>query len=186
LQWSALLWIGLLLIVRRPNLWPKVTFFLAPLAVVWCAAGLFALIRLLRSPRWVAMLERGLVWLALIGVGVAALVTLPSIPTRWQAQGDAEQAVLYLQPLIQPNDVLIVSPPDDAPMWYYSMRHQLPRFFFRPDVENHARLFVVTTAGWDQTVTSVLKERGPEINPPDPAAAQFIQQFGKLSLYLVP
>jgi hypothetical protein len=141
---------------------------------------------LLRSPRAVTTLERGLVWLVILGVVATAAFTLPAIPARWQAQGDAEQAVLYLQPLIQPNDVLIVSPPDDAPMWYYSMWHQTPRDFFRPDVETHARLFVVTTAGWNQTVASVLKERGPEINPPDPATAQLLTRFGQLTIYLIP
>jgi hypothetical protein len=124
--------------------------------------------------------------------GVAVLITaagairaLPGIPPRWAVKGAVENTVLFIKDQLDPQDLIIVDAPYDASIWYYSRLYGLTdsRFDRRLPFDH---LFVIVSHTDNQTVPSVLQDRGPEAASVDPGAARLIMNFQNLDTYLLP
>ena len=184
LQLAALVWIVVLLVVQRPNAWSKVWVFLQPLMLIWAAAGIFGLLQKVRLK-----FARGLP-LAMIVFGLALLAgawqaarLIPQLPGLWAVRGDEEKAVLFVQDQLQENDLIVVAPPDDAPVWYYSELHDIPDARF--DYRNSAcrRVLVLVDPVEGQTPASVVAERGPDQVILDVESAHLLETFGKIQVF---
>jgi hypothetical protein len=187
LQLAAFLWIIVLLILQRPNAWTKVWVFLQPLILIWAAAGIFGLLQKIRLK-----FVRGLS-LAVIVFGLALLAGIwqaawlvPQLPGLWAIRGDEENAVLFVQRQLQESDLIVVAPPDDAPVWYYSELHGIPdvRFDLRNSAFERALVLVDPVEG--QTPASVIAERGPDQAVLDVESAHLLEAFGKMQVFEVP
>ncbi len=186
LHLAALLWIVVLLIVQRPNAWSKVWVFLQPLMLIWAAAGTLGLLRKIRLN-----FGRG-VPLAAVVFGLALLAGLwratrlaPELPELWAARGDEERAVLFVQSQLQAGDLIVVSPPDDAPVWYYSELHGIPDVHF--DVETaFERALVLVDPVEGQTPASVVVERGPDPALLSVESCSLLETFGKIQVFDCP
>lgn len=163
LQVSSLVWIILLLIVQRPNAWGKIwTYLYAPL-MIWASAGLLALLKDLsvwrwKAPTFQAVIALGALVLALLNGGLYALLVAPNVTEV----KEVERSVTYLKEHIKEGEIIVISPPNDAAFWYYAKRQQLPEntYFSYKDFE-YTRGYVLVSPNYDQTIESVLKERGP-------------------------
>jgi len=187
LQLAALLWIVILLLVQRPNAWSKVWVFLQPLMLIWAAAGIFGLLQKVRLKP-----ARGLP-LAAIAFGAALLAGIwhaawlaPQLPELWAEQGDEERAVLFIQDQMQPADLIVVGPPDDAPVWYYSELHGIPDANLDRKNTTFEQALVLVDPAEGQTPASVVAERGPELAALDTTSARLLETFGKLQVFEVP
>lgn len=178
LQAAAAVWILVLLLVQRPNAWSKVWVFLQPLMILWAAAGIFGLLGLVKV--------KNIRLSALAVLLLAAAVTWHSarlareLPGLWAARGDEENAVLFVQTRLAGRDKLVVSPPDDAPVWYYAERHGLHDSVFQRD-SAFDRLFVLVNPDEGQTPASVIAGRGPQLE--ESPACSLLETIGKLQVF---
>ncbi len=186
LQLAALLWIVVLLIVQRPNAWSKVWVFLQPLVLIWAAAGTLGLLRNIRLN-----FGRGVPLVAVV-FGLALLAGLwraarlvPELPELWAARGDEERAVLFVQSQLQAGDLIVVAPPDDAPVWYYSELHGIADVHFDFEAA-FARALVMVDPAEGQTPASVIQERGPDPGDLDLDACELLDVFGKVQVFDCP
>jgi hypothetical protein len=187
LQLAALLWIIVLLILQRPNAWSKVWVFLQPIILIWAAAGIFGLLqkaRLKFARRLsLAAVVFGLALLA--GIWQAARL-VPQLPGLWAIRGDEENAVLFVQRQLQEGDLIVVAPPEDAPVWYYSELHGIPDVRFDPRNSAFERALVLVDPVEGQTPASVVAERGPDQTVLDVESARLLETFGKIKVFEVP
>jgi len=186
LQIAAFVWIAALMLVQRPIGVTKIWVFLQAPFLIWCAAGWMGLLKDLR----LGFVRN--VSVAAIMTGVAVLITaagairaLPGIPPRWAVKGAVENTVLFIKDQLDPQDLIIVDAPYDASIWYYSRLYGLTdsRFDRRLPFDH---LFVIVSHTDNQTVPSVLQDRGPEAASVDPGAARLIMNFQNLDTYLLP
>jgi hypothetical protein len=183
LQLAALLWIVALIIIQRPNAWAKVWLFLLPLMLLWAAAGTVGLLGRVRLK-----FLRGLP-LAVIVIGLALLAGIqhaawlaPQFPELWAARGVEEKAVLFVQGKLQDSDLIIVAPPDDAPVWYYSELHGILNTHFDPHIAFDRALVLVDQVE-GQTPASVIAERGPNPALVDVESCLLLETFDKIQVF---
>ena len=187
LQVAALLWLIILVVLRRPQLDTKLWASCQAPLMIWCAAGIVGPLRAwnLGSARKLPASALAVGITALLA-GISAVRLLPTIPQRWNVKGSAEYTVLFIKDRIEPDDLIIVKSPYDAPIWYYSAQYGIGddhRFDGRRPFE---QLYVVVDHGAGQTLESVLQVRGPDLELIDVGAARFLANYQNLDIYVVP
>ncbi len=186
LHLALLIWIAVLILVQRPARLTKIWVFLQAPFMIWCAAGWMGLLKNLRLAFArnipVAAIVTGA---AVLITAIVAIQVVPGIPQRWEVKSAAENTVLQIEGLLEPRDLIIVDGPYDAPIWYYARLHGLSngRFDQRLPFD---RLFVVVSLTNNQTVSSVLQNRGPERSLVEPGSARLLFNFQNLDTYILP
>jgi hypothetical protein len=110
---------------------------------------------------------------------------LPQLPTLWKGRAKQEAAELFIQSQLQPDDMIVVSSPDDAPIWYYSDLHGIPETHFNKNM-NFNRAVVLVDTQWDQTLQGVLGDRGPNPGQLNIASAHLLGNIGTIQVFEVP
>ena len=187
LQLAALLWIIVLLVLQRPDAWSKVWVFLQPLILIWAAAGIFGLLQQLRLKFARRLPVVAVVFgLALLGGIWQAARLVPQLPELWAIRGDEENTVLFVQSQLRADDLIVVGPPDDAPVWYYSQLHGISDACFDWENLTFERALVLADSVEGQTPASVIAERGPDQVLLNVESARLLDTFGKMLVYEVP
>ncbi len=189
-QLAAVAWLAPVLLIQRPNPWPKIWLALLPVVLIWCSAGWMAPWLAFRRgrPRLGDRLAAVAAWAA--GLSVAIVVAagtfycLTAGPLAAQT-GSVEQSVQYLQSHLVTGDVVVVSPPDDAVTWYYWRYYKLPEIYLQPKNQRFQRAYVLINLPFEQTVEQVIRERGPDIGFVRLETARLVQSFGADDLYEV-
>jgi Dolichyl-phosphate-mannose-protein mannosyltransferase len=177
LQLAAALWILILLLLQRPNAWTKVWVFLQPLMLLWAAAGIFGLLGLVKI-RGIRLSALAVVLLLAMEIWHSDRL-IPQLPNLWAIHGNEENAVLFVKNQLQSDDKLVVSPPDDASVWYYAELHGIYDSVYQHD-SAFDRLFVLVNPDEGQTPDMVLTERGPGVAAV--AGCSFLEVFGKIEV----
>lgn len=182
---AALLWISALVLVQRPQEQTKVWFYLLAPVAIWASAGIMGPLRDLRLkwPRPVPI-AAVLVGMAVILPLVQAIQMVPTLPKQWAAKGPVENTVLWVRDRLQPGDLIIIDAPEDAQFWYYSHLYGLDYSRFNQRLP-FQRLFVIVYRDGQQTVDSVLHDRGPDPTLVNEASSHIILNYGPLDTYLV-
>jgi uncharacterized membrane protein len=186
LQFAAFLWIVVLILFLRPGTMPRVWVFLEVPFVIWSASGIVGFLKdmNLKSARNVSVTAI-VINLAMLGILTQVILLTPTIPDQWMDKGPEEKTILALKDQLTPSDLIIIDPPQDAPVWYYSKLYGLSdRYYFKS--KTFDRLFVIVSSTDGQSLQSVLQSRGPDPNLFDLAAANLIMNYGYLDTYLVP
>jgi len=89
---------------------------------------------------------------------------------------------LFLKEDIRDADFILVTSPDDAPVWYYSRLYGIADAHF-DNTRPFDRAFIIVNPAEQQTPDSVFRDRGPSPPPIDLEKARLIQTFGRLELY---
>ncbi|MFZ0533729.1 MAG: glycosyltransferase family 39 protein [Anaerolineales bacterium] len=186
LQIAAFLWIALLILFRRPEGVTKIWAFLQAPFVIWSASGIMLFIKDLRI-KFAKNLS-----VASIVVSVILLITLVdvtklslTIHDRWNQKGPEEKTVLAIKDQLNTNDLIIIDPPYDAGIWYYSKIYGLSGNNFNKYLPFN-QLFVIVSPSMGQTLQSVLQSRGPDPHLTDLEAAHLTINYGYLDTYIVP
>ncbi len=131
LQLSFILWLVPLWLIQRPNLWPRALIFLWPFLLIWGAAGIVQIISVLASrlaPRHQSLI------LSCALLLLTAVSAFPQISRTAEIAAEVsqhEQAVLEVARDPAIDEVLFaVAPVDDAALWYYADRYDLPKSLF--------------------------------------------------------
>jgi hypothetical protein len=182
-QLAVVVWLAPELLLQRPNPWPKIWLALFPVVLIWCAAGWIAPWLVFRPgvsrlANWAAGLSIAVV------LAAGAVYCLTAGPVAAQT-GPVEQSVLYLRSHLTTGDVVVVSPPDDAPTWYYWRYYRLPEIYLQTKNQRFQRAYVLINHPFDQTVEQVIRERGPDIGFVRLDTARLVQSFGADDLYEV-
>ena len=186
LQAAAGIWILTLLVVQRYNAWEKVWVFLLPLMLMWAAAGLMGLLQKVHLPAaYPVSLAETLGILLVLGGAWSTIRLAPKLPAILSERGEVENTLLYLQNNMQENDLVVVDWPDDASYWFYSLEHGINSLHFDKRIP-FTRAWIAVNPPDDQTIASVMADRGPDYPLLDLEAAQLVQEFGTHQLYLVP
>jgi 4-amino-4-deoxy-L-arabinose transferase-like glycosyltransferase len=189
-QLAAIFWIVVSLLIQRPQVYSKVWTFLLPLFLMWCAAGLVALLRLVHLPDrfhfQAADIAAGCVVAAL-----CVLVLTQSLTVRLNLRldhSDARSTMVHLKQVLQPGDVIVVSGPNDAPLQYYAMVNQVPESYFylaKQNSRSYQRVFVVVAKKYHQSMESVLKNRDLNAETLDIASKGTESDFGIYTVYRI-
>ena len=184
LQVATVVWIGLILVLQRPDAWSRIWFSLAALFMIWASAGLAGLIKDIRLGRLGNISAATLViTVALVGVFVAGARSLASLPHHWASRGREEQAVLFLKDKLGEGDIIIAPSPEDAPIWYYSKLYGIPdRYFARSKSFAHAYILTVPVLG--QYRKSVIDGYGLT-DVVDMETLKLVQGYSGLNIYEV-
>ena len=187
LQVAALLWFTALLLIERPNAEPRFWSFLMPLILIWASAGTFGLLQKVRLKFAPGISLAAPVFGLLLVYGFwHASWLVPQLPALWAERGKQENAVLFIQNHLHQDDLIVVSSPDDAPVWYYSDLHGIPGAFFNTDTATYKRALVLVDIQWHQTLPWVLEDRGPDQGQLNIESAHLLGTIGSIQVFEVP
>ena len=187
LHLAALLWFTALILIKRPNVEARFWSFMMPLVLLWAAAGTFGLLQKVRLEFSLGIPLAAPVFGVLLVFGFwHASWILPQLPTLWAGRAKQEEAELFIQSQLQEDDMIVVSSPDDAPIWYYSDLHGLPLAYFNNKNANFKRAVVLVDRQWDQTLQWVLDDRGPSPGQLNTASAHLLRNIGTIQVFEIP
>ncbi len=187
LQVAALLWFTTLLLILRPNAEPRFWSFLMPLILIWASAGTFGLLQKVRLKFALGISLAAPVFGLLLVYGFwHASWLMPQLPILWADRGKQENAVLLIESHLQPDDLIVVASPDDAPVWYYSDLHGIPGAFFNTDNPTYKRALVLVDTQWHQTLSMVLAKRGPDQGQLNTESARLLGTIGSIQVFEIP
>jgi len=184
LQVVAVLWLGALAFIRRPDPWERLFVFLVPLLLMWVSAGLMGALGLLQDKLgsnypWARVGIAIPVALSLIYVGTM----LPSLPRDWASEtGPPETLVRWLQKELRANDLIVVAYPNDAPVRYYARLYGINNSDFDTS-QPFERLFVIVRLSTKQTPSAVLSQSGLDQSVCDSSPEPFTS-FGYLDVFV--
>jgi hypothetical protein len=173
-------------LIQRPNAWAKIWQFFLPLVLIWASAGLTATLDLIES----RVKSRPPISAGVIGMLTAGLLILAGYnawhdhPGFKPVLGSVEQSTIYFNSHLQQNDIVVVAPTDDAPLWYYFYKYDLSQEYFRRDVP-FKRAYVLVNSDQDQSIENVLKQRGPDAGFLDRSTTYLVDSWGTLDLYSI-
>lgn len=169
--WGFALWLVPLVLIQRPNLWPRTQIYLFPFLYVWGCAGWVRLGRVF-ADRLSERIRSGCGRSVVIGLsGLAVLFAAAAIQRTIRVAAlisPHEAAVrLVLETEAEPDAVYFaVAPEDDAAIWYYADRwgFEKKRLFDRNRPYRTAYVYVnAENAGYEEprTVEEVVERYGP-------------------------
>jgi hypothetical protein len=187
LQLAALLWFTTLLLIKRPNAEPRFWVFLMPLVLLWASAGIFGILQKARLKFALGIPMAAPIFGMLLVYGFwQASWLVPQMPALWSVRGKQEKAVLFVQNHLQQDDMIVVSSPDDAAVWYYSELHGIPGAYFNSESSTYKRVLALVDTQWQQTLSWVLEDRGPDQAQLNSANAHLLGTIGTIQVYEVP
>jgi hypothetical protein len=182
LQVAAVLWVGLILIVQRPNAWSRIWFSLAALFMIWASAGLVGLIKDLHLRRLGNVSAATIAILVVFaGTFLAGVRQLATFPQTWTDKSREELAVLFLKDNIQGKDIIVAPTPQDVPLWYYSRLYGVPERYFRRTTEFN-RVFIVTVPVLGQYLDAVIMDY-ELMDVVDLASVKLLKEINGINIY---
>ena len=183
-QLTSLVWLVLVLLIQRPDPNARLWTFLIPFWLVWSAAGLVEGLRLLCvTARW----RSGLLVLALVGLTIFSYQrTLRYFPSLAPGPGNVEATALYLQPLLEPADGVIITSDDGPALWYYLRLYGTDDRYYVQQLDERTleRVYILVDESVGQTLQSAAEDRRLEGVTFDFAGAQRLTRIGSTSIYL--
>ncbi len=130
LQLALLIWLPPVILYQRPNLWPRTQTYLLVLLILWGAAGTVLILETIfhhLSEKYQKTLM-----LCMVGIFIlaAAVPQFKTALTDYGKTGSHETAVLTMMQAGLDDALIVVAPEDDAPVWYYPDRYDLPKSLF--------------------------------------------------------
>jgi len=176
-------WIGLLLVWQRIAPWPRIWLFLLPIFLIWSAAGIMYLYESAKS--WRVGGGNIAMFLILVLVVAWSIASMQRLYIGYSSgPGVLEQITYFLEDYLQPEDVVVVSPPDDAALWYYFDYQDIPDdYFFRGENVPSQDAVVVVNKAENQTLLEVLHRRDFPVTLFDLDTASVIKEQGRIVLY---
>ncbi len=180
LSLTMLLWVGLYVVLRRPDAFDRFwSWMLAPM-LVWAAAGLIETASKLRGG--LIRGEQILGIASLIIMLIAAGATLPSISTRWSKVSNAQAASEALATALRPGDLVLVGYPNNTPVWYYLLRAGVAESYWQPHGFSQAYLLLAANQP-KQTLASLISDAKMDPADFDLSNAKQIGRFGQILIY---
>ncbi|MDO9084984.1 MAG: glycosyltransferase family 39 protein [Anaerolineaceae bacterium] len=187
ISFLSLFIISLMLIIQRPNVFNRTWQFFYPLASIWVSAGWIALVdAILRFTKVksskVHVIITGLFALLFFINGLTYLQD--QIPTSVEGYGTIERASVYIMDQFTPEDIVIITATDDAPMWYYFEKYGFGQDYFSKE-KPFKNAFIAVSRSDNQTVEQVILERGPKLEFFDMTTKEKITTINTIDIYKI-
>jgi hypothetical protein len=182
---AAVVWVVGFVLLQRINPWARFFTFLLPLLLMWGFAGWAGLLGFVtrRLPENMRLSAAPLVAASVLVMILLTGARLWSDPlTRFSVHGDVESVSLFLESEIQANDLVVVTTPHDAVLWYYSRLHGVNMDHYKRELP-FFRMFILVDPVFNQTIESVMANRGPDPHFYDLASARMVYQSGSIQVY---
>jgi len=182
-QLAFLIWIVIMLIVRRPDMLPRFWLFLTGPILVWSAAGIVASLK--RIPLNIGKdVKPAQVFIAIFFAFVLSqsLLMLPTLSDRWAEKDDMEKATLYLKDYIHQGDLVAASTARSPAMRFYFNYYDLPRGIIR-ESGKFQRAFIIVDNEKGETLRSNAPKLGFDIPAIDMDTTKILVQFEYLTIY---
>jgi hypothetical protein len=160
MQFAFAVWITVVLLARRPDMFPRLWLFLAAPLLVWSAAGLVEPLR--RIPwrigkAWnVAQLPLSIIFAI---VAAQSLMTVPSLPAQWSKKDALEQITIDLKDYIHQDDLVTASMANLPALRYYFNHYDIPRGTIRQSGKFQRAIIIVDQEN-DETLASISPKAG--------------------------
>ncbi len=165
LQAAFIVWLPPVILYQRPNLWPRTQIYLWVFVILWGSAGMIA------TAEWILNRTRSRLRSGLISFFIITAVVVAAIPQGIRAVQVSKEISIHeiaIQEILtdDPEEVLVaVAPEDDAALWYYADRYNLPKTIFDKN-RPFATVYVFANPqneGFEEprTVDDVLNRYGP-------------------------
>ena len=190
MQIAFILSMTILILIQRPYLIERSTFWMIPFFVIWASAGCLFFINWVVSfiPKLNAKIH--MVINSSIIIGIAFLGCLYPIRVdpsheKWSVP-DAKSVTLALKKIISDQDIVVVSESLNAPYWYYFDYYKIPPNTIR-DIRNRPfkRAFIIVAPS-KQNVNDVVEKYGPDLSFLDVNGTIKILSVGGIDLYEIP
>jgi hypothetical protein len=186
LQVVVFLALGGLLAVQRPEPLTRMWSWLAPLFFMTSIAGLMGGMLLLFEKRERALrtIPTALLAAGMMSSGWALVDQFDSLlnPPGY----DVPLVTAYIQPILTPDDVVVVTPHIDALYWYTFDQAGMPETAIRGIKQRpFRRALVVVYPGGRETLENVLEWVGPDAGFLDMDTVVLLQRFPEAELYVV-
>jgi hypothetical protein len=184
---GMLIFLAVYTALEKPNLWPRVTYYLIPLLMLALAFGLSGLWQMLSA----RLTKRAALpaWLILPGVALAAALILIHAPNYSPIgphnPGETETLAQAISTRWQADTIILIDYPEDMPFMVYMERFGLPASAVRWE-QPFRGAYVIINKPEKQSIISVIDTRGPELAFFDIAAATLLEDLPNSSLYYVP
>ncbi|MBI9050477.1 MAG: glycosyltransferase family 39 protein [Anaerolineaceae bacterium] len=173
-------------IVQKPNLWPRVTYYLVPFLILGLAYGLTTLYQWITRGRTMIHTKKWVLPSVIVILAVISLFNTPNYnPIGKRILGDTEQQAEWLAQHWQEDQLILIDYPEDMAFSVYMERIGLPPTAIRWE-QPFRGAYVIINKPEKQTVAGVIKENGPEITFFDLSAAELIIDYPNSVLYYVP
>ena len=176
---ALLLWMGLLIPIQKPNLWPRTLLFIHPFLLLFASSGIYRLKRIPKMNFPVTVLTSFMILLA----GISQFQFDRTIGPDEKAV----QMILAEEGNNSQNIYLVTAPQDDAPLWVYADIYNFPRKIFdRNTAFNTVYAFVNPKNDTDlgaKTLDDLLERFGPGNNFIDMNSAQILMDDPNGVLY---
>ena len=183
---SFLLFLVLYCVLEKPNLWPRVIFYLTPFLMLALAFGLDALSAFLL--RMVKCKHPAPAWLLPAGITVLTLLILLQTPNysplKNRLHGETEQMAQRLVESWQEGSLILIDYPEDMPFYVYMERLGLPPTAVRWE-KPFIGAYIIVNDRENQTLESVIQNRGPELAFFDLSSAALLETLPHSSIYYV-
>ena len=156
---AAVIWIGAVILVRRPDPWARLWHFLLPFFLLLASAGIIGLLRMFDDRlRW----QVSFASITLVGSLILAIVyglsTTPHFAQEWATTTSAERATLFMKPRLQENDLVIAGRPHRSVLEYYFRLYGVPASHWEK-TDKTDRVWVVVYPRKGQTLERFLSMR---------------------------
>jgi hypothetical protein len=198
-QVVVLAWVALLVLARRPEAFDRFWSWLIAPCLLWAAAGwvegVKKIVEILMQPGRLAAESRGLQnffelsgkylvpVFVVVFLLVQVIVTVPTIPVRWQKVGNQQAAAEYLLGVLRPGEVVLVGYPNNAPVWYYLKQGGATETTWAAREGADGYYLLLATNQKDQTLAGILKSCRLDPVHFDLEHAKLAGRFGKIEIY---
>lgn len=170
-----------IILIQRPNAWPRVwSFAIGPL-LVWASAGIVEPLSRFRIKAW------SLHW-AMVGIAFAALLWggvqhIPDLSLHSQEMSNIEATADYLAAELQQDDLILIDGSHAPLLEYYLLRNGKSQKFFQREISFQRAIFVVVTKG-RETLES-MQNKFVEKYKLDINTFQLLRSYGNYKIYEV-
>jgi len=186
LQAAVFVSLGVILAVQRPEPFTRMWSWLAPLFFLTSIAGLAGGLMLLfeKRERMLRVIPTVMLTAGILVSGWALMDQL--IPLTQPPGYDAPQVTAYIESVLSPDDVVVVTPHFDALYWYTFDQEGVPETAIRGIKQrSFRRALVVVYPGGRETLENVLEWVGPDAAFLNMDTVTLLQRFPEAELYAV-
>ncbi len=181
---AALIYLGAVLPIQRPNIISKVFLFSLPFVSMWVAAGWIGLISILARKRTIGVTVSSMLVVAVLIFG-AFHEAQPNVPyLRDGVTGQEEQVIIWLKDQIRPGDIVLADFPEDGQLRFYAMVHGLSmRQFRKYEQMEYRRAILLVDPARGQSIQSLIDHHANLLIPVDGSSLREIGIVFEFHIY---
>jgi 4-amino-4-deoxy-L-arabinose transferase-like glycosyltransferase len=169
-------------IVQKPNLWPRVTYYLVSFLMLALAFGFSAIWQWLRLP----LKNQPFIFGGILVLAVISLIHSPNYsPLKNHIVGETEQQAQWLAQNWNEDQLILIAYPEDMAFSVYMEQNNIPPAAIRWETPFRGA-YIIINKPEKHNMEWVIQNHGPELSFFDLTSAQLITDYANSAMYYVP